>query len=104
MTVPLAGPQPEVQIVQVDILGTDLLAIVVRCLATTRLGAHFHCVNRDGRAVALTLAEIQRYAGVSVTEVDPPCAARLVLMLTGTGASELHLQPRDVLQGINPIA
>ncbi|MFD0339629.1 hypothetical protein ACFVH0_13175 [Streptomyces sp. NPDC127117] len=102
MTVPYVDPQPEVQIVEVDILGTDLLAIVVRCLATTRLGARFHCVSPHGRAVDLTLTEIRRYPRVTVTEVDPPHAARLVL--TGTGASELHLHARDVLQGINPVA
>ncbi|GAA3113400.1 hypothetical protein GCM10010449_39530 [Streptomyces rectiviolaceus] len=66
---------PEVQIVQVCSLGTDLLAIVVRCLATTRLGARFHCVSPHGRTVELTLTEIRRYPTVTVTEVDPPHAA-----------------------------
>ncbi|MFC7308053.1 hypothetical protein ACFQVC_27960 [Streptomyces monticola] len=40
-------PLPEFQIVQVDLLGTDLLAIVGRCLVALRFGARFHCTSRQ---------------------------------------------------------
>ncbi|TGB16063.1 hypothetical protein [Streptomyces sp. MZ04] len=71
MTEPSVEPHPKVQIVQVDTAGTDL-----------------------------PLTEIRRYPQATVTEVDPPHAARL----TGTGADDLPLRAGDLLQGINPAA
>ncbi|WP_167348342.1 hypothetical protein [Streptomyces bicolor] len=98
---PLEAPSPEVQVVQVDTTGTDLLTVIVRCLATTRLGARFRCTSPDGQAVDLVLTEIRRYPQVPVHEVDPPHGARLVL--TGPGSDDLHFKPGDILRGTNPI-
>ncbi|WP_141743918.1 hypothetical protein [Streptomyces sp. EN23] len=97
---PAEAPSPEVQIVQVDATGTALLAVVVRCLATTRLGARFRCTSPNGQAVDLVLAEMLRYPQVPVDEVDPPHGARLVL--TGAGSDDLHFKSGDVLRGTNP--
>ncbi|WP_143179633.1 hypothetical protein [Streptomyces yunnanensis] len=99
---PAQAPQPEVEIVQVDVTGAARLAVVVRCLETTRLGTRFHCTSQDGHDVDLVLAEIRRYPKVTVDEVDPPHGARLVL--TGAGTDDLHIEPRDVLRGTNPAA
>ncbi|MEV5877504.1 hypothetical protein AB0L75_25445 [Streptomyces sp. NPDC052101] len=99
---PAQAPQPKVEIVQVDTTGAARLAVVVRCLATTRLGARFRCTSQDGHAVDLLLTEIRRYPKVTVEEVDPPHGARLVL--TGAGAADLHFKARDVLQGTSPVA
>ncbi|MEU5959385.1 hypothetical protein [Streptomyces sp. NPDC047525] len=104
MTEPSVQPPPKIQVVQVDTLDTDLLALVVRCLATTRLGARFYCVSQYGRTVELTLTEIRRYPTVTVTEVDPPHPAQLVLTGPGTGRDGLRLWAGDVLRGINPVA
>ncbi|MFI6871825.1 hypothetical protein ACIBL6_00145 [Streptomyces sp. NPDC050400] len=95
-------PRPEVQVVQVDVLGAGLLAVVVRCLATTKVGSRFRCVGRSGGPVVLTVTEIRRYPRVPVTEVDPPHAALLVL--EGAGAGEPPVRARDVLRGVDPVA
>lgn len=97
---PVEEPSPEVQIVQVDATDTAFLAVVVRCLATTRLGARFRCSSPDGQAVGLVVAEIRRYPQVPVDAVDPPHGARLVL--TGAGADALHFTPGETLRGTNP--
>uniref|UniRef100_A0AAU2VGS8 Uncharacterized protein n=1 Tax=Streptomyces sp. NBC_00003 TaxID=2903608 RepID=A0AAU2VGS8_9ACTN len=102
MVTPEEAPCPVVEIVQVDDTSSDLLAVVVRCLATTRLGARFRCVSQHGRAVDLILTEIRRYPHVTATDVDPPHGALLVF--TGAGADELQLKARDVLRGTNPVA
>ncbi|MEU9863664.1 hypothetical protein AB0D99_22595 [Streptomyces sp. NPDC047971] len=99
-TTPVEAPSPEVQIVEVDATGSALLAVVVRCLATTRLHACFRHTTPDGKAVDLVLAEILRYPQVPVDEVDPPHGARLVF--TGEGADDLRLKPGDILRGTNP--
>ncbi|WP_345354895.1 hypothetical protein [Actinoallomurus liliacearum] len=96
----MEGLHPAVQIEQVDTTDADLLAVIVRCLATTRLGAHFHGLSRRGQAVDLTLTEISRYPQVRVTEVHPPHGARLVF--TGAGAQDLQLKAGDIFRGINP--
>lgn len=101
VTVPSTEPCPEIQVVEADVLGTDLVALVVRCLATTHLGARFHRLDRQGRSVELTVTEIRRYPQVPVTEVDPPHAARL--LLAGTGAGGLGLAAWDVLRGVHPV-
>ena len=101
-TTPLKAPHPAVQIERVDTVAGDLLAVVVRCLATTRLGARFTRVSQHGQAVELVVTEIRRYPRVPVTEVDPPHAARLVL--TGAGADDLRLRTGEILRGVNPAA
>ncbi|MGB8939339.1 MAG: hypothetical protein WCD21_03720 [Streptomyces sp.] len=86
---------------EVDALGADRTAIVVRCLETTRLGAEFHCTDQRGQAMHLTVVEIRRYPSVPpVPVVDPPHAARVIL--TGAGAGQLRLQPWDIIKGRNP--
>ncbi|GAA2310949.1 hypothetical protein OKJ48_02515 [Streptomyces kunmingensis] len=103
MTAPLAEtPQPRIQIVQLDVIAADQLAVVARCLGSTRLGAEFRCPDHDGETVDLIVTEIRRYPQVTVREVQPPHAARLIL--TGGHASRLRLRPRDVLRGKNPAA
>ncbi|MEV5747943.1 hypothetical protein AB0L00_09000 [Actinoallomurus sp. NPDC052308] len=98
----MEAPRPAVQIERVDTTGTDLLAVVVRCLATTRVGARFRGVGRHGQAVDLALTEIRRYPQVKVTELHPPHGARLVF--TGAGAEDLQLRAGDVFRGTNPCA
>ncbi|WP_157531785.1 MULTISPECIES: hypothetical protein [unclassified Kitasatospora] len=96
----MEAPHPKIEIVQVDSAGSDLLAVVVRCLATTQVGARFRCVGRHGRPVDLALAEIRRSPQAVVTEVDPPHGAHFVF--TGAGADDLQFKAGDVLRGINP--
>ncbi|MGY0021012.1 hypothetical protein [Streptomyces sp. cg35] len=102
MTEPAADARPEVQIFEVEHLGPGRLALIVRCLATTRLGDRFRCLDRQGRTVDLTVTEIRRYPPFTVTEVAPPHAARLVL--TAPGAAELDLRAWDILRGADLIA
>ncbi|MFI5529201.1 hypothetical protein ACIA8O_11735 [Kitasatospora sp. NPDC051853] len=89
-----------VEVVQVGVADGDRLAVVVRCLAPTRLGARFHLAGSDGRGVVVVVAEIRRYPQVTVDEVYPPHGARLVL--TGAGAGGLRVEPGDVLRGSGP--
>ncbi|MEU6768113.1 hypothetical protein ABZ916_37130 [Streptomyces sp. NPDC046853] len=100
MTAPSPEPRPRIQIVEQDTSGPDHIALVVRCLAITRLGARFNCTDQQGRTLDLTLTEIERYPQVTVPYMDPPHAARLTL--TGTNAHTLHLQAGDILHGTNP--
>ncbi|MFD7711095.1 hypothetical protein ACFV6E_13700 [Streptomyces sp. NPDC059785] len=98
-------PRPQLQVVEVDTREPDRLGVVVRCLASTRLGARFLRVDRRGVGICsihLTVEEIRRYPRVVVSEVAPPHAARVVLV--GTGAHEVRLQPGDVLLGSAPTA
>ncbi|MEU6676606.1 hypothetical protein [Streptomyces sp. NPDC046925] len=100
MTTPSPEPGPRIQIVEQDSGGPDLIALVVRCLAITRLGARFNCTDRQGRTLNLTLTEIERYPRVTVTYMDPPHAARLTL--TGIDAHNIDLRTGDILHGTNP--
>ncbi|WP_418955220.1 hypothetical protein [Streptomyces tritici] len=99
-TPPPPAARPEVQVVCVDAVGADQLAVIVRCLATTRLGTRFRCTGRDGRAVDLVLTEIRRYREVTVDEVDPPHGARL--LLSGARAGDVHVERGDLLRGTDP--
>ncbi|WP_369268787.1 hypothetical protein AB5J55_01005 [Streptomyces sp. R11] len=92
---PAQAPRSEAKVVQVDATDAARLGVIVRCLATTRLGARFRCTSRDGHDVDLVVAEIRRYPKVTVDEVDPPHGARLAL--TGAGANDLHLKPGDIV-------
>ncbi|MFD4476622.1 hypothetical protein ACFWPU_10980 [Streptomyces sp. NPDC058471] len=102
MTTPLPEPpQPTLQIMEVDVLGADRMAIVVRCLETMRLGAEFHHTDQRGQVMHLTVVEIRRYPSVPpVPVVHPPHAARVILR--GAGAGQLRLRPWGIIKGRNP--
>ncbi|HEY9368042.1 hypothetical protein [Streptomyces sp.] len=91
---------PEVLIVEVDTTAPDELAVIVRCLATTRLGAHFLSTTADAHPIDLRVTEIRRYPTVPVEEVTPPHAARLIL--TAPAAHTVPLNRGDILRGANP--
>ncbi|MYR32942.1 hypothetical protein GTW20_11855 [Nocardiopsis alba] len=87
--------RPEVEIVRVESVDGIRLAVIVRCLATTRLGARLHHVDGHGRTVEFEVSEIHRYPGVPLGEVDPPHSARMILI---GRAGEPHLSPGDLLR------
>ncbi|WP_327682385.1 hypothetical protein [Kitasatospora sp. NBC_00458] len=111
MSVPAPRPAqqaPSVHVIDVDAVDADHLAVVVRCMAPMRLGARFHCTNRRGDAVELSLVEIRRHPAVTVDELDPPHSARLLLAGAsaglGAGPDGVDVRTGDVLLGVQPAA
>ncbi|MED7952492.1 hypothetical protein [Streptomyces sp. BE303] len=99
---------PQVQVIDVDPVDADHLALVVRCLAHTRLGTRFHCTDRRGNAVDLALVEIRRNPTLTVDELEPPHGARILLAGAGAGAPTgpdgVDVRAGDVLLGTSSAA